>query len=144
MPAGNLAAASPSSVFPQLLYTSFSEGRIYPGLFQTLHDGTPLASLITDGVNNPESIRTYTLTAKLTASQAATFVSFYEGLNGPLTPFFWYNPFEPETGQPIGSNYDSTGDSVYGRHTVKFTNAEWSEITNILLSGAPFSFLEVA
>jgi phage-related protein len=144
MPAGNLAPASPSGVFPKMTYTSFEEGRLYPGLFQNLHDGTPLASLITDGMNNPESIRTYSLAARLTASAIATLRTFYEAHADPPVAFYWYQPFEVEPGNQVGSNYDATGVSTQGRHTVYFLNASWSETTPLGRSNTSFAFFETA
>lgn len=144
MPAGNLAPASPSGVFPKMTYTSFAEAAIFPGLFQNLHDGSPLASLITDGVNNPESISTYNLAVRLTASALVALRTFYENLNGPLEPFFWYNPMEPAPGQPPGSNYDATGFSMQGRHTVCFLSTSWSESTPLGRSTSSFSLVERA
>jgi hypothetical protein len=46
--------------------------------------------------------------------------SFYQERKGSKEPFYHYDPYEPATGQPIGSNYDATGVSIQGRYIVRF------------------------
>jgi phage-related protein len=112
-------------------------------LSTTFHDGTPETGLIEDGVNVPVSLRSWNLTERLTATQVNAMQAFFEGQLGGVTPFYWYNPFEPEPGQPIGSNYDPTGESSYGRYTVRF-RGNWSETTSISLTDTPLEIAEVA
>jgi hypothetical protein len=128
---------------PQNLCTAFSETRQFPMLSTTYHDGTTERSLIQDGVNVPASIRTWKLTERLTATQLQAMKTFYEGQSGGLVPFFWYNPFEPMSGQPIGSNYDSTGVSTQGRHSVVF-RGNWSETVSISLTDTPLEIAKIA
>ena len=56
----------------------------------------------------------------------ATLYNFWVAQNGGLTPFAFYNPFEPAAGQPVGSNYDATGSSIQGRYTVVFRGSTWT------------------
>ena len=50
--------------------------------------------------------------------------------NGGLTPFLFYNQEEPASGQPVGSNYDPTGNGTQGRYTVVF-RGNWAQATDI-------------
>ena len=139
---GNLAAAAPSGVLPKSLCTAFTETRVLPMLIQQYHDGTSERSLIQDGVNLPESIRIWKQTRKLDADAMTLLVAFFEGQQGGLTPFFFYDPYEVTLGQRIGSNWDPTGASVQGRHTCVF-RGDWNQTTNMGRSEAPIEFMEV-
>ena len=142
---GNLSAASSVGVLPQTLCTAFTETRLYPVLTNTYHDGTYQASVITDGVNAASSIKTWSLTKKLTPSNLATLKTFYEGTAvGSLNAWYFYDPFSPASGQRIGSNYDSTGTSTQGRYTCRFTNQAWEETTGMQRTVVSISFQEVA
>lgn len=140
---GNLDAASPSGVLPQNLCTAFTEQRQFPMLSTTYHDGETERSLIQDGVNVPASLRSWKLTQRLTAAQLQTLKTFFEGKNGGLVPFFFYDYFEVSPGSPIGSNYDGTGVSIQGRHTVVF-RGNWSETVSISLTDTPLEMAEIA
>jgi len=108
------------------------------------HDGTTERSLIVDGVNPADSIKTWNLAVRRTAADIATLKTFYESHDGPLKSFYFYNPFEPQSGHAIGSNYDGTGVTVYGRHTCKFTNQEWVEVCDIARTNVTIQLIEVA
>jgi hypothetical protein len=60
----------------------------------------------------------------------AALYSFYEGQNGGLVPFLYYNPFDVAAGQEPGSNYDSTGNNTQGRYTVVF-RGNWAQSTDV-------------
>jgi hypothetical protein len=140
---GNLAVAAPSGVLPKSLCTAFTETHVYPLLVEQYHDGSTERSLIFDGVNTPTEIRTWKLSKKLNDAAIAVLLAFFEGQEGGLIPFYFYDPYEPVPGQPIGSNWDPTGAAVEGRHTVIF-RGDWSSVTNIGRSEASLELLEVA
>lgn len=140
---GNLSAASPSGVMPQNLCTAFTQTEQFPMLSAPYHDGETERGLIQDGVNVPAPLRTWKLTERLTSAQVATLKTFFEGQGGGLTPFYWYNPFDNVPGTPIGSNYDSSGVSTQGRHTVVF-RGNWSETVSISLTDVPLEIAEIA
>lgn len=137
----NLSAASPSGVLPQSLCTAFAESREYPMLTQQYHDGTIERSIITDGINAPTSLKSWRIAKRLLPAQVATLKAFYEGQQGCLVPFYFYNPIE---GSPIGSNYDASGTNTTGRHTVVFTNQSWMEVSDIARSVLSIEMREVA
>ena len=64
----------------------------------------------------------------LTDTALATLKAFWDGHDGGLIPFYFYDPF---AANPVGSNYDPTGSSVTGRYTVVF-RGNWSETTGML------------
>ena len=127
---GNLASSSPSGVLPQSLSTAFAETRLYPLLSNQYHDGTSERVIIQDGVNAPSSLRTWRQSKRLTSAALITLRNFFESKAGGL-PFYFYNPYEPQVGHAIGSNYDATGVSTQGRHPVYFLTQEWQETTDI-------------
>lgn len=140
---GNLLAASPSGVFPQTLSLSFKEDRSYPLLSNYYHDGSPERGLITDGVNVPVSLRSWTMAKRLKSSDLVTLRNFYEQQSGGLIPFYFYCPFENLPGTRIGSNYDPNGVSITGRHVVVFSG-DWIETTDIARTNTNFALLEIA
>ena len=140
-------------------FVSFSHARVYPMLINNSYHGGDHASnngaenqrgLITDNTgppdnlsNTPQSIRTWKLSAKLTAAALAAFKTFYESHNGGLTPFYYYDCYEVTSG-PIGGNFDPTGASITGRFTVVFTNNVWAETVSIGRTVVQFELKEVA
>jgi hypothetical protein len=134
MPAGNLAQAvvSPqSTVLPKNLCTSFVESNLYPILTTDYHDGTRQMSLIQDGINAPESCRMWKLARRLDNADLTTLRTFFETtVMGGYSPFWYYDPYEPATGQPIGSNWDGTGFSTQGRVCVVF-RGNWKDVIDL-------------
>ena len=135
-------AAVPSGVLPQSLSTAFAESRVFPVLSVQYHDGRVERGLITDTVNPAVSLRVWHLAKRLTSAQLVTLRTFFEGQNGGLTPFYFYNPLEPAPGHAIGSNYDATGTSTQGRHTVRF-RGDWSESTEMARSTTSLEMVSV-
>jgi hypothetical protein len=137
---GNLISAAPSGVLPASLCTAFTESREYAQLQNGYHDGTVQRSQLAQ-----TSRRTFQLSKRLSASALATLYSFWVAQDGGLTPFTFYNPFEPATGQPVGSNYDPTGNSTQGRYTVKFQGSTWTQTTDVCRTGVQgLELVEVA
>ena len=144
---GSLSVATvspPSTVLPYNLSLSFTRSGVYPMLTQEYHDGTIQSSLITDTVNTPRPVRMWKLTWRLTTAQLATLLTFYETtVQGGLTPFYFYDPFDV-SGTPIGGNYDPTGVNTQGR-VVVFFRGGWKQTTEIGLSAVPdIMLVEVA
>lgn len=123
---GNLTQSAPSGVLPASLCTVFTEVRQYEQLQSAYHDGTTQRSQLAQ-----TSRRTFRLSKRLSASALAALYNFWIAQNGGLTPFAYYNPFEPAAGQPVGSNYDATGSSTQGRYTVVFRGGTWTQATDI-------------
>lgn len=140
---GNIAAAVATAVMPQTLCLQFTEVRSYPLLTVGYHDGTTERSIITDTVNAPTSLRSWKIQKRLPASAELALRAFYEGQNGGLTPFYFYNPLDPASGQPIGSNFDMTGASSQGRHLCVFRMQGWQETSGLPFTEAGIQIAEI-
>lgn len=101
-------------VFPQSLCRAFTEIRTFPARVNEYHDGTTHRQALVS-----TSRRSWKLTERLTPAQIATLRTFM--LTYPTTPFYFYDPKEPASGQMEGSNYDPTGASTTGRYTARLS-----------------------
>ena len=144
---GSVANAVPSGVLPQSLCVAFTEVREFAALQNEYHDGT-----LERGQLAQTSRRTFKLSQKLSAVRPSPLVlsplellqAFWEAQNGGLTPFFFYSPSDVTSGQPIGSNYDPTGNNTVGRITVVF-RGNWSQSTGMARTDVPqIELIEVA
>ena len=125
------ATVTPGTVLPQSLSTSFVETHIYPLLSIAYNDGTIERSLIQDGVNPPQALRTWVQAKRLTTAQLTALLNFWETQTlGGLNPFYFYDPFGVLPGQQIGSNFDPTGDNTQGR-AVCFFRGGWGQRTEL-------------
>ena len=122
---GNLTQSEPNGVLPASLCTAFTELREYSQLQNQFHDGTVQRSQLAQ-----TSRRTFRISKRLSASVLSALYSFWDSQNGGLTAFAFYNPFDVVGGQPIGSNYDSTGNNTQGRVTVVF-RGNWAQATDV-------------
>ena len=68
------------------------------------------------------SRRTFALSQRLTAERATALKAFWDGQQGGVVPFLFYNLVE--------GAYDPTANSTEGRYTVAFRNS-WSQTTGI-------------
>jgi hypothetical protein len=135
----------------ETLSLAFTESRIFPMLAAQYHDGTTERSLIQDGVNNPESIRSWKLSKRLSAvvrpgetvSDYEALKDFFDAHQGGIA-FYFYVPWEQSPGQPVGSNYDASGTSTQGRHVCRFTTQVWTESTGIAFTDVALEMIEVA
>lgn len=128
---GNVLAPVAVGVFPKVRLSGppFAESRIFPVLFTPYyHDGSCDRSITTDGVNTPESLRTYVLSIRDTPSVLAILRTFIDSHSLNLVAFYWYHPYEQTPGQAIGSNYDETGVSIVGRHTCVVRGDTYNEM----------------
>jgi hypothetical protein len=128
MPA-NLLEAAPTATFPRtVFFTSFSESRSFPMLTQAYHDGTVERSLVTDTVNAPRQMRTFKFSVRVPAKTVKILRDFYEGQQGTLLPFSFYNPLEL--------------DPEWNPITVRFTSS-WNETSGIGLTVISFEVAEL-
>ena len=114
---GNLQQAAPSGVMPYALCTAFSESREYAQLQAQYHDGSVERSQLA-----ATSRRTFTVSQRLTSAMAASLKTFWDGQEGGVVPFFFYNLVE--------GAYDPSSNSTQGRYTVVFRN-NWSQTTGL-------------
>lgn len=130
MPA-SLQIAAPTGVMPYALCAAFSESREYVQLQAQYHDGTTERSQLAQ-----TSRKTFKLAQRLTAARVVALKAFWDGRQGGVVPFLFYNLAE--------GAYDATGNSTQGRYTVVF-RGNWSQTTNMLRTDVPqIELVEVA
>lgn len=128
---GNVQSAVPSSVMPYALCAAFSESREFVQLQAQYHDGTTERSQLAQ-----TSRKSFRLAQRLTAARVATLKAFWDGQQGGVIPFLFYNLGE--------GAYDSTGNSTQGRYTVVF-RGNWSQTAGLLRTDVPqLELIEVA
>jgi len=116
---------------PYALCTAFSESREYAQLQAQYHDGTTERSQLAQ-----TSRKAFKLAKRLTATLAITLKAFWDGQQGGVVPFLFYNLAE--------GTYDPTGNSTQGRYTVVF-RGNWSQTTGMLRTDVPqIDLVEVA
>jgi len=135
---GNVQNAVPSGVFPQTLSLAFAEAREYPELQNGYHDQNVQRSQLATA-----SRKTFRLTKRLTPTALATLKTFWDAHVGGIA-FLFYNPFEPASGQPIGSNYDAGGSSTQGRYTCVFRGSWTQQAGMARTQTGQIEFVEVA
>jgi len=123
-------------VFPFGLCRVFTETLTYAARVNEYHDGTTQRQALVSS-----SRRSWKLTRRLTPSLITTLRAFM--LAHPTDAFYFYNPFEPGTGQLEGSNYDSTGASLTGRYTVRLSG-DLAETINIARTEISVELVEIA
>jgi len=130
MPA-SLQIAAPTGVMPYGLCTAFTESREYVQLQAQYHDGTTQRSQLAQ-----TSRKTFKLAQRLMAARVAALKTFWDGQQGGVVPFLFYNLAE--------GAYDPAGNSTQGRYTVVF-RGNWSQTTSILRTDVPqIELIEVA
>jgi phage-related protein len=114
---GSVQNTMPATVLPQSLCRAFVHTREYPAIDNEYRNGESQRS-----VESATSRKRWRLAKRLTPAQLQALRSFYEARNGPAEPFYFYDPYETNP----KFCYDSTGQAVAGRYTVRF-NCEWSQ-----------------
>jgi len=116
---------------PYSLCTAFAESREYVQLQTQYHDGTTERSQLAQ-----TSRKSFKLAKRLTATLATALKSFWDGQQGGVVPFLFYNPVE--------GAYDGTGAATAGRYTVVF-RGNWSQTTGVQRTDVPqLELVEVA
>ena len=128
---GNIQNAAPSGVMPFALCTAFAESREFVQLQAQYHDGTIERSQLAQ-----TSRKTFKLARRLTAASVNTLKAFWDGQQGGVVPFLFYNLAE--------GSYDPTGNSTQGRYMVVF-RGNWTQTTGLLRTDVPqIELVEVA
>jgi phage-related protein len=133
MPA-SIQNAVPVAVLPQSLCRAFVHTREYPVIDNEYRNGESQRS-----VESATSRKRWRLAKRLTPAQLQALRSFYEARNGPAEPFYFYDPYETNP----KFSYDSTGQAVAGRYTVRF-NCEWSQSASPGRAEVVIELVEVA
>ena len=133
---GSVNNAAPVGVLPQSLCAAFSEKREWASRVNEYHDGARQSSGMVS-----TSRRSWSLRKRLKPTVLQALWNFWTG--NQHTAFYFYNPKEPASGQPVGSNYDATGVSTQGRYTVRF-DGDWNQSTYIPRADCTLELIEVA
>ena len=120
---GNIQNATPSGVMPYSLCVAFAESRECAQLQAQYHDGTTERSQLAQ-----TSRKTFRLAQRSLAARAIALKAFWDGQQGGVVPFLFYNLAE--------GTYDATGNSTQGRYTVVFRGS-WSQTTGLLRTDVP-------
>lgn len=123
-------------VLPKCTFRSFQENRVFPVRYVEYHDGTTERLNLTN-----TSRRSWRLLVRLAPAAMVTMATFLK--THGTDPFYFYNPKEPASGQPEGSNYDPTGASSTGRYTVRLSG-DLAETIYIPRTELPFELVEIA
>jgi hypothetical protein len=128
---GNIQNATPAGIMPYALCATFSESREFVQFQAQYHDGTTERSQLAQ-----TSRKAFKLAQRLTAARAAALKAFWDGRQGGVVPFLFYNLAE--------GAYDATGNSTQGRYTVVFRGS-WSQTTGMLRTDvSQIELIEVA
>ena len=87
------------------------------------------------------SRKSWNLRRRLSPAAMAILKAFWEA--HPTDAFYYYDPFEPVSGHPVGSNYDPTGASTVGRYTVRFAG-DWYHTISWPRSEVGIELVEIA
>lgn len=130
---GNVANAAPSLVLPNALCTAYSQAR------EWAVDWNPYKSAECQArARTTTSRKTWQQTRKLTPSALVTLRNFYDSVNGPVTPFYFYDTRDDQT-----AVYDATGVLTAGRYTVRF-EGKWQQTMNLSRGDAGLALVELA
>ena len=102
---------------PYALCTAFSESREYAAAGSISRRNHRRSQLV------QTSRKMFKLAQRLTAARATALKAFWDGQEGGVVPFLFYNLAE--------GAYDATGNSTPGRYTVVF-RGNWSQTTGML------------
>lgn len=128
---GTVQSAAPNGVMPYALCAAFSESREFVQLQAHYHDGTTERSQLAR-----TSRRAFKLAHRMTAALVIALKAYWDGQQGGVVPFLFYNLAE--------GAYDATGNSTQGRYTVVF-RGNWSQTTGLLRTDVPqIDLVEVA
>lgn len=130
----NVLNAAPPTVFPASLSRGFARQQEYPVIENVYRNGEAQRS-----VQASTSRKRWRLAKRLAPAQIASLREFYESRNGPVEPFYFYDPYE--TNPKFTS--DPTGQATTGRYIVRF-DSEWSQTTGPGRSDVSIDLIELA
>lgn len=131
---GSVQNAAPATVLPQSLCRAFVHERAYPLIENEYRNGESQRFVL--GTN---SRKRWQLGKRLTPSALQTLRTFYEARDGPVEPFYFYDPYETNP----KFSYDPTGHVTTGRYTVRF-NSDWQQSCGPGRSDVQIELVEIA
>lgn len=131
---GSVANAAPDSVLPWSLCKAFGHAREFAVLESEYRNGESQRSLLV-----ATSRKSWKTTRRLTPTQLEDFRDFYDGVDGPHKPFWFYDPWDAVP----KFSYDENGSSPDGRYTVRFA-ANWEQMVDIARGEVEITLIELA
>lgn len=128
------ASVTAGTVLPLSLSKAFAHSREFQVLDNEYRDGTSQRSKLSE-----TSRKTWRIAKRLTPTVLATLRDFYDDLNGPHEPFFFYDPWDVSP----QFSYDPTGTSPTGRYTVRF-EGPWEQMIGIGRAEVNIAIVELA
>lgn len=133
---GSVANAVVSEVMPALLASQFTRSDSWAVQQNRYANGeVESRSQVTS------SLRRWEADLIGDAAALADWKDFWEDTKHAA--FYFYDPFEPVSGQPIGSNFDATGVATTGRYKVAWEGS-WSQQMTLGRFSARMALVEVA
>jgi len=131
---GNVSAASPSTVLPQILCRAFARADEWAIEGNEYRDGTSQrTALVATGR------RRWRLAARLSPAAKAVLKTFYDACYGPGQAFYFYDPYETD---PLFS-YDPTYQKQDGLYVVRF-DCPWNQTADINRLNVELQLVEVS
>ncbi|HWQ56694.1 MAG TPA: hypothetical protein VN442_23610 [Bryobacteraceae bacterium] len=131
---GNVQNAAPATVLPQTLSRAFGHAREYPVIENEYRNGESQRS-----VAATTSRKRWTLAKRLPPTLLVQLRAFYQARNGPVEPFYFYDPYETNP----KFSWDPTGVAATGRYVVRF-DCKWSESIGPGRSEVEIELIELA
>jgi hypothetical protein len=131
---GSVQNAAASTVLPWSLCKAFGRSQEYAVLENEYRNGESQRSLLVQ-----TSRKIWRTARRLTPSVLGQFRTFYDARKGPTEPFWFYDPWETD---PMFS-YDPTGQSLFGRHVVRF-DCGWEQMVGMGRADVEIAIVELA
>lgn len=130
----SVQSAAPESVMPWSLCRSFSHERGFPVIENEYLNGESQRGRQAD-----TSRKRWRLSQHLSPAALDELREFYEGLNGPHEPFYFYDVWDTSPKY----TYDATGTETTGRYTVRF-DCDWEQVAGIARGAVDIAIVEIA
>jgi hypothetical protein len=131
---GSVANAAPDDILPWSLCRTFAHSREFAVLDNEYKNGESQRSLLV-----ATSRKSWKTTRRLTPTQLADFRDFYDDMDGPHKPFWFYDPWDTSP----KFSYDENGSSPTGRYTVRFAG-NWEQMVDIARGEVEITLIELA
>lgn len=118
---------------PWKICKAFQHAREFPLLDNEYKDGSSQRSLLASS-----SRKRWQLSKRLTPSDLVTLRNFYDSVEGPHQPFYFYDVWDtvPQF------SYDATGATSTGRYVVRFDNP-WQQETDFVRSNCDLALVQL-
>ena len=131
---GSVDVAYPMTVLPWGLCKAFARSHEWPVALNEYSSGEAQRWYLAGSTR-----LSWQLSRALTAANLTILLEFWQDRDGPMEPFYFYDPWDTS---PLFS-YDATGVATAGRYTVRF-DGSWESTTGIARSIVPLKLVQLA